>query len=103
MMCSWAFNLPQFYLHAIPAPIVLLTGCFNFMRFSRGQVFPLKAHIWIGRIHNVMILVGAAGAISLALVSETAAWIKVGFYILLALWVPTMLMGWYHIRKGNVK
>jgi uncharacterized membrane protein YozB (DUF420 family) len=103
MMCSWALNKIHFFSHAIPGPIVLLCGCFNFMRFSRGQVFPMKAHVWVGRIHNLVLLFGAVGAILLASVSATPLWIKMGFFILLALWVPTMLMGWWHIRKGNVK
>ena len=50
-----------------------------------------------------MILVGAVGAILLARVSATPGWIKVGFYLLLSLWVPTMLVGWWNVRKGNIK
>jgi uncharacterized membrane protein YozB (DUF420 family) len=103
MMCSWSLNIPSFYAHAIPGPIVLMCGCFNIMRFSRGQVFPLKAHIWVGRLHNVMILAGAVGAILLARISATPSWIKLAFYILLGLWVPTMLLGWWHVRRGNIK
>lgn len=82
---------------------MLMCGSFNIMRWSRGSVFPMKAHIWIGRIHNVMILAGAVGAILLARVSATPEWIKLGFYILLVLWVPTMLIGWWHVRNGNIK
>lgn len=101
MICSWSFHFPEYLSHAIPGPIVLLCSVFNIMRFSRGQVFPIKFHIWIGRLHNVMIIASAVGAILLARVSATLWWIKIGFFILLAIWVPTMLLGWWHIRKQN--
>lgn len=99
--CSWADNKGYFYLHAISGPLVLMCSVFNFMRFSRGLVFPIEYHIWVGRIHNILLLVATIGAGLLADVSATADWIKIGFYILLCLWAPTMLMGWYHIRWNN--
>lgn len=100
--CSWAHHSAQFYLHAITGPIVLIASVFNFMKFSRGIVFDIQWHIWIGRLHNIFLLIATLGAVLLASVSATAEWIKVGFYILVVLWVPTMLMGWYHIRNKNI-
>lgn len=100
--CSWARHSGQFYLHALTGPIVLITGSFNFMKFSRGLVFPLSAHIWMGRIHNVVLLIAGLGAMLLGFVSATAWYIKAGFYLLLVFWVPTMLMGWWHIRNKNI-
>jgi len=50
-----------------------------------------------------MIIVGTIGAILLGRVSATPLWIKMGFYILLCLWLPTMLLGWWHIRNENFK
>lgn len=66
-------------------------------------MFPIGFHIWVGRIHNIAILVATVGAIVLSLVSATPMWIKMGFYVLLCLWVPTMLIGWYQIRADNMK
>jgi hypothetical protein len=37
---------PKFYAHAMIGPLVLLLGCFNFMRFSRGSVFSINTHRW---------------------------------------------------------
>ena len=102
MICSWAHNLPYFYSHAIPGPIALFTSCFNIMKFSRGQVFPITVHVWVGRIHNLAVIAASIGAILLSHASATPSWIKIGFYILLSLWFPTMILGWIHIRLGNV-
>lgn len=107
MACSWAKNLAIFLLHAIPGPLVLLLSTYNVMPISRGALFKKGAllfHKWIGRIHNVILLVAAVGALLLALVSATFDWIKIGFYVLLALWVPSMLLGWFFIYfKRNIK
>ncbi len=97
-MCSWAHHKSRFYTHALTGPIVLMCAVFNFMKFSRGIVFPIEYHRWIGRIHNILMLIASIGAALLAQVSATKDWIKVAFYFLLVLWSPTMLMGWYHIR-----
>jgi len=99
--CSWADHPAQFYSHAITGPIVLLCAVFNYMKFSRNLVFPIHYHIWIGRIHNVTLLVATIAGGLLAKVSATRGWIKYGFYLLASLWAPTMLMGWYHIRLNN--
>jgi hypothetical protein len=96
--CSWAHHPGEFYLHALTGPAVLLTASFNFFKFSRGLVFPIEFHRWVGRIHNVILVSATIGAISLAIVSSTPGWIKAGFYLLVCFWFPTMAMGWYHIR-----
>ena len=96
--CSWAHHKARFYLHAVTGPLVLMCAVFNFMKFSRGAFFPIEYHRWIGRIHNILMLLATIGAAMLAEVSATEGWIKIGFYILLCFWAPTMLMGWYHIR-----
>ncbi len=55
--CSWAHHKYRFYLHALTGPIVLMCAVFNFMKFSRGLVFGIEYHRWIGRIHNILMLV----------------------------------------------
>jgi hypothetical protein len=96
--CSWAAHKTRFYLHAITGPLVLICAVFNFMKFSRGIVFSIDVHRWVGRIHNILMLIATIGAAMLAQISATLGWIKIGFYILICFWSPTMLMGWYHIR-----
>ncbi|TNV76954.1 hypothetical protein FGO68_gene12625 [Halteria grandinella] len=103
MICSWALNKTRYYIHVISGPIALICSVFNFFSFSRGKVFPISFHIWVGRLHNLAVLVASLGALLLGLVSATPEWIKVGFYFLLCLWLPSMLLGWYHIRTGNLK
>lgn len=100
--CSWAQHSNLFYFHALTGPLVLICSVFNFMKFSRGLVFDIQWHIWVGRLHNVTLLLATIAAILLAGVSATPEWIKAGFYILVVLWVPTMLMGWYHVRQKNI-
>jgi hypothetical protein len=97
--CSWAHHPGEFYFHALTGPAVLITSTFNFYKFSRGLVFPIEFHRWTGRIHNFFVLCAGIGSVFLAIVSATASWIKIGFYILVCFWIPTMLMGWYHITK----
>jgi hypothetical protein len=96
--CSWANHPGEFYLHALTGPAVLLTASLNYFKFSRGLVFSMDFHRWMGRIHNTILLIATVGAIALAIVSSTPGWIKAGFYLLVCFWCPTMLMGWYHIR-----
>lgn len=102
MICSWAKHPLQYYIHAIPGPLALLCSVFNIMKFSRGQVFPIAAHVWVGRVHNIAIIVASIGAVMLGSVSATPNWIKMGFWLLLCLWLPTMLVGWYYGYKGDI-
>lgn len=101
--CAWSDNKNKFYAHALTGPIVLMLGCFNFMRFSRGSVFPLWAHKWAGRVHNVVLLAAAGAGASLSSITAAPFWIALGFYLLVLFWVPTMILGWWFIRQGNIE
>jgi len=101
--CTWHANKGKFYAHALVGPFILMLGCFNFMKFSRGLVFDINYHRWVGRIHNILLLFAGCAAIVLANITATPFFIAIGFYILAALWIPTMLLGWYFIKVGNIK
>lgn len=95
--CSWKQNETTFKVHALLGPLILLLGCFNFFKFSRNVVFNIFWHKWIGRVHNIMVIIsGIAGAV-LSTVTATPMWIEAGFVILGLLWVPCCCIGWYFI------
>lgn len=97
--CTWNENKGRFYSHSFIGPFVLLLGCFNFFKFSRGLVFKITWHRIIGRIHNVLVIAGSIGAILLASITATPRFITAAFYLLVAIWLPSCLLGWYWIRQ----
>lgn len=102
--CDWAYSSSYFQIHAIAGPVVLITATFNFMKFSRGLVFPTSSHVWIGRIHNILLMVSALGGIFMGILSEDANWLdRSGLYVLLIYWMVTMLMGWHHIVWKDIE
>ena len=101
--CTWASHKDKFYSHALTGPIVLMLGCFNFFKFSCGVVFSIDTHRWVGRIHNVIMFAAGIAALFLASITATPFFITIAFYILVIIWIPSMLLGWYFIRQGNVK
>jgi hypothetical protein len=95
--CTWSEHKGRFYSHALLGPLVLMLASFNFFKFSRGVVFPIAYHRWVGRIHNIILLSAGVASILLAHITATPFWISVGFYILACLWISSMLFGWYFI------
>eukprot|EP00981_Chlorochromonas_danica_P006699 scaffold1462_cov168-Ochromonas_danica.AAC.9 len=73
--CDWAYRSVYFQIHAIAGPAVLITATFNFMKFSRGLVFAMRSHVWIGRLHNILLMVSALGGIFMGIMSEHANWL----------------------------
>eukprot|EP01039_Chlorochromonas_danica_P011340 gene11340-12656_t len=80
---GWLWGIQSFYqqllfeepIHAIAGPAVLITATFNFMKFSRGLVFAMRSHVWIGRLHNILLMVSALGGIFMGIMSEHANWL----------------------------
>ncbi len=72
------------------------------MKFSRNIVFPVVVHRWVGRIHNILMLISAAAAYKLSTVSATPFFIACAFYIIGGAWTVSVLLGWYFIRIGNI-
>lgn len=96
-VCSWFHHPREFFTHAITGPVVLCLGTFNMMKISRGLLFTVNTHRWLGRVHNIFQIVSGVGAIILARVITIPTWVRHGFYILSVMWFPTMGLGWYHI------
>ncbi len=95
--CAWKQNGINFKVHAMTGPLILLLGCFNFFKFSRNVVFDIKWHRWVGRLHNVIIIVCGVSAAVLSTVTTTPMWIEFGFVILGLIWLPSCMLGWYFI------
>ena len=101
--CSWKRHELQFYIHAIPGPIVLCIGVFNIMKFSRGLVFPISWHIWLGRIANIACFISAVGANILPVrVGAMPEWVRIGFMAMGIAWGLSAAIGWYFVRMKNI-
>jgi predicted signal transduction protein with EAL and GGDEF domain len=51
----------------------------------------------VGRVHNCLLFAASVAAVALSTVTATPGWITAGFYILVALWFPSMALGWWHV------
>jgi uncharacterized membrane protein len=79
-----------------------MMGAFNFFKFSRGVIFPIEYHRWVGRVHNILFLIAGIASILLADITATPFFISIGFYLLACIWIPSMCLGWYFIRCHNI-
>jgi hypothetical protein len=102
-MCSWDHHRGIFFTHALTGPAVLMLECINYMKFSRGLVLSIDWHRYIGRINNVLVMVASVGAFGTAMITSTPTNTTSAFFLLLAYWVPTMLLGWYFVVQKNIK
>jgi hypothetical protein len=101
--CSWDHHRSIFFTHAMTGPAVLMLECFQYMKFSRGLVFSIDVHRWVGRVNNILVMIASVGAFGTAMITSTPTNTTSAFFVLLSYWLPTMLLGWYFVTQKNIK
>lgn len=87
-------------LHIAGGIGALLAGPWQFSNKLRRR--SLNLHRWLGRFYLIEIVLGAAGGLLMATVSEEGMATHLGFGILAVLWIVTGWQAYRTIRRGQV-
>jgi uncharacterized membrane protein len=79
--------------------VALAAGPWQFSARLRARA--PQRHRWIGRTYIVAVLIGGAGAMALAPLSQEGAVTHAGFGLLAVLWLLCTLQGYRRIRSGD--
>lgn len=93
-VASWLAYAPAVHIHGPPALLSLVIGVLN-LNLERGTPF----HIWAGRCYAVFVCISAPSAVFLAVHTTGGAVTCVGYVVLAALWLWTMVAGVVAIRR----
>ncbi|MFE5259680.1 DUF2306 domain-containing protein [Streptomyces coelicoflavus] len=88
-------------IHALPGGLLLALGPIQFVPAWRNKY--RKTHRVLGRVYMVSMVIASVAALFAATFSEDGFPAQVGFYILTAAWLYSMVQAYRTIRKGQVQ
>ena len=87
--------------HALPASLALFLGPLQFITPLR--VRRPRLHRAIGRIYVISIVASTIAAVFATAFTLDGVVVKIGFSLLIAAWVYTLVQGYLTIRRGQVR
>ncbi|WP_433272354.1 DUF2306 domain-containing protein [Actinosynnema sp. CS-041913] len=87
-------------VHAVPGGLAMIIGPFQFV--NRLRVRRPRLHRIAGRVYMVSVLIATVASLFAATFSLSGFAVRVGFYLLAAAWLYTLVKGYRSIRRGEV-
>ncbi len=95
----WRYS---FYIHVFTSPLVITAGLLQFNRWVLAH-WP-KVHKTAGYVYTIVVLfISGPSAFVMALMANGSYPAQISFTTLSLLWIFITYMGYYHIKRGNVR